>query len=117
MTARYEDLAQHPIQGFRQLYTFLGLDFTQEVQEYITARTSEEVQGSEYNLHQWLSHRGGHVSPKSRSNWTQIDKSGTFSDQISEHFGSMSQNVLKSDLKKSQIFPIWGRSKSIWNQV
>ena len=29
------------------------------------------------------------------------DKSGTFSDQISVHFGSMSQNVLKSNLKKS----------------
>ena len=36
------------------------------------------------------------------------DKSGTFSDQISVHFGSVSQNVLKSDLKKSQICPIWG---------
>ena len=32
------------------------------------------------------------------------DKSGIFSDQILVHFGSASQNVLKSDLKKSRIF-------------
>ena len=33
-------------------------------------------------------------------------KSGTYSDQISVHFGSVSQNVLKSDLKKSRICPM-----------
>ena len=33
-----------------------------------------------------------------------IDKSGTFSDQVSVHFGSASQNVLKPDLKKTRIF-------------
>ena len=37
-----------------------------------------------------------HIGPK----W---DKSGTFSDQTSVHFGSLSQNVLKFDLKKSRI--------------
>ena len=42
----------------------------------------------------------GQIRPK----W---DKSGTFSDQISVHFGSASQNVLKSDLKKSRICLIW----------
>ena len=42
----------------------------------------------------------GQISPK----W---DKSGTYSDQISVHFGSPSQNVLKSDLNKSRIRPIW----------
>ena len=36
------------------------------------------------------------------------DKSGTFSDQISVHFGALRQNVLKSDLKKSRICPIMG---------
>ena len=36
-----------------------------------------------------------------------IDKSGTFSDQISVHFGSPSQNVLKSDLKKCWICIPW----------
>ena len=42
----------------------------------------------------------GQIGPK----W---DKSETFSDQISVHFG-VSQNVLKSDLKKSRICLIWG---------
>ena len=42
--------------------------------------------------------------------WKKTDKSGTFSDQISVHFGAPRQNVLKSDLKKSRICPcteIW----------
>ena len=34
----------------------------------------------------------GQIGPK----W---DKSGTFPDQISVHFGSVRQNILKSDLK------------------
>ena len=38
----------------------------------------------------------GQIIPK----W---NKSMTFSDQISEHFGAPRQNVLKSDLKKSWI--------------
>ena len=37
----------------------------------------------------------------------KFDKSGTFSDQISVHL-AREPNVLKSDLKKSRIFPIWG---------
>ena len=36
------------------------------------------------------------------------DESGTFSDQISVHFGAMRQNVLKSDLKKSPGFVPFG---------
>ena len=44
--------------------------------------------------HVGMSVRLGQVSPK-------CDKSGTFSDQISVHFGSESQNVLKYDLKNS----------------
>ena len=43
------------------------------------------------------------IGPKS-------DKSGTFSDQISVHFGSARQNVQKSDQKKSLISTIWGQS-------
>ena len=39
----------------------------------------------------------GQIGPK----W---EKSGTFSDQISVHFGALRQNVLKSDLKKFRIF-------------
>ena len=40
-----------------------------------------------------------------------MDKSGTFLDQISEHFGSSSQNVLKSDLKNPGfVCHIWGQS-------
>ena len=37
--------------------------------------------------------------PKVGQITSKWDKSGTFSDQISVHFGSPSQNVLKSDLK------------------
>ena len=39
-------------------------------------------------------------------------KPGTFSDQISVHLGSPSPNVLKSDLKKSRIFPILANLES-----
>ena len=45
------------------------------------------------------------------NNW---DKSGTFSDQISVQFGSASQNVLKYDIYKPLICPIWGRCDSFW---
>ena len=41
-------------------------------------------------------------------NFCKWDKSVTFSDQISVHFGSQSQNLLKSDLKKSRICSILG---------
>ena len=40
-----------------------------------------------------------------------------FSDQISVHFGSTSQNERKSDLKKSRICPIWGQSDPLWVQI
>ena len=36
----------------------------------------------------------------------------TFSDQISTE-----PNVLKSDLKKSRICPIWGKSDPLWSQT
>ena len=45
------------------------------------------------------------------------DKSGPFSDQISVHFGAVRQNVLKSDLNKSRICPIWCQSDHIWTQI
>ena len=45
----------------------------------------------------------GQIGPK----W---DKCWTFSDKISVHFGSLSQNVLKSYLKKSSICTICGQS-------
>ena len=44
-------------------------------------------------------------------------KSGTFSDQISVHFGALRQNVPKSDLKKSQIFPILGQFDPLLGQI
>ena len=47
-------------------------------------------------------------------NW---EKSVTFSDQISVHFGSESQNVLKSDLKKSRIFPNLGQFDLLGGQT
>ena len=37
----------------------------------------------------------------------KLDKSGAFSDQIPVHLLD-EPNVLKSDLKKSRICPIWG---------
>ena len=52
----------------------------------------------------------GHIGPK----W---DKSKTFLDQISVHFGSPSQNELKSDLKKSQICLIWGYSDQLVSEI
>ena len=42
------------------------------------------------------------------------DKSGAFSHQISVQFGSASQIVLKSDLRKSRICPICGQSDHLW---
>ena len=45
----------------------------------------------------------GQIDPK----W---DKSETFSVQISDHFGAVRQNDLKSDLKKSRNCPIWSQS-------
>ena len=52
----------------------------------------------------------GQIGPKS-------DKSGTFSEQTSVHFGLLSKNVLKSDLKKYQICPIWNQSDPLWVQI
>ena len=45
------------------------------------------------------------LTPNVGQNGAKWDKFGTFSDQILVHFGSMSQNVLKSDQKKSRICP------------
>ena len=45
---RYEDLAQDPLQGFRKLYSFLGLKFTSEIEEGIKDRTSQQISDSKY---------------------------------------------------------------------
>ena len=50
-------------------------------------------------------------------NWPLMGKSGNFSEQISVHFGSLNQNVLKSNLKKYRICPILGHSDPFWNQI
>ena len=71
--------------------------------------------------------------PKVGQIGTKWDKSGTFPDQISIHFDSAkcheiwsekvldlshtSQNVLKSDLKKSRICPILGLYDPLWAQI
>ena len=47
--------------------------------------------------------QGDKTGPKVGQIVTKWDKSETFSDQISVHFGAVRQNVLKSDLKKSRI--------------
>ena len=57
----------------------------------------------------------GEIDPKVGEIDPKWDKSVTFSDQISVHFGS-SQNVLKSDLKRSRICPIRGQSDPLWYQ-
>ena len=51
-----------------------------------------------------FSSKSGQIGPK----WD--NKSVTFSDHISVHFGRVGQNVLKSDLKKSQNCPICAQS-------
>ena len=48
----------------------------------------------------------GQIGPK----FGQI---GDFSDQIPVHIDTAIQNVLKSDLKKSRIFPIWSQSDTL----
>ena len=46
------------------------------------------------------------------------DKSRTFSDPISVHFASVSQNVLKSHMKiKAPLCPIWGQSDLLLAQI
>ena len=56
--------------------------------------------------------------------WVRLAQDGTnpgvFFRSGSENFGSLKkriQNVLKSDLKKSQICPIWGQSDPHWAQI
>ena len=44
----------------------------------------------------------------------KCDKSGTFLDQISVHFGLTSRHVLKSDITKFRICPIWRQSDILW---
>ena len=46
-----------------------------------------------------------------------MGQSMTFSDEISVHFDSASQNLLNSELKKSIIYPIWGESKPLLSQT
>ena len=48
---------------------------------------------------------------------TKWDKSRTFSDQFSVHFGSVSQNILIFDLKKFQTYHIWWKSDPILAQI
>ena len=55
----------------------------------------------------WLLDRGVRNRPELGQIGPKWDMSGTFSDQIS---GSLSQNVVRSDLKQSRICPIWGQS-------
>ena len=54
--------------------------------------------------------KGSQIVPK-------LDKSGSFSDQISVDFVLSSQNVMKSDLKNTRNCPFWGQSDSLWDQL
>jgi len=51
--------------------------------------------------------------PKVGQIYTNWDKSGIFHIQISVYFGSPSQNVLKSDLKKSRICSLSSQSEQV----
>ena len=63
-----------------------------------------------------LAHNWVRLSPNGRKSGTfkiiignnMIVVTFFFKDQFSVHFGSVSQNVLKTELKKSQICPTWG---------
>ena len=59
-----------------------------------------------------LQHGDVRLEPKVSQIGPQLDKSGTFSDHISVHFGST-----KSNLKKSRICPIWGQSDPLRSQI
>ena len=53
-------------------------------------------------------------------NWVRLAQIGQIWDflrSVSVHFGSASQNVLKSDLKKSQICPIWANLTQFGCQI
>ena len=57
------------------------------------------------------------LGPKGvRLSWNGI-KSGTFSDQISVHFGSPNHDVLKSNMKSPKFAPILGQYDSVWAQT
>ena len=45
------------------------------------------------------------------------DKSGTFSDQISVHFGADAPKCTEICSKKSRICSIWGQSDPFWVQI
>ena len=53
---------------------------------------------------------GVRFGPKVGQISTKLDKSGTFSHQILVHYGTGRQNELKSDIKKSRIYSIWGQA-------
>ena len=66
-----------------------------------------------WSLCQWSLGDGRNIQWLSRSR-VQVQ------DSIAVHFGSESsesQNLLESDLKKSQICPIWGQSDPLWSQT
>ena len=52
--------------------------------------------------------------PKRDQNALKWDNSGTFSDQMSVHFGSESHNALKSGLKSIGFIPIGTNLISLW---
>ena len=83
-------------------YTEPSIDDT-TAREHVERVFTVSTRGSKFEL------KMGQIDPK----WGQ---SRDFLDQSSVHFGSASQNVLKSDLKKSRIYPILGQSDPFWAQ-
>ena len=71
--------------------------FVQRVQREVTDL------GAHGNVIHGCQSGDGKFVPKVIQIGPKLDKSVTFSDEILVHFG----NVLKTDLKKSHIYPIW----------
>ena len=59
------------------------------------------------------------MSAKSVNKWYKYFISNLhYMEQIQDFFRSdFSENVLKSDLRKSRICPIWGQSEPLWAQI
>ena len=62
-------------------------------------------------------HQCVRFGPKVGQTSNKQDKSRTFSDQIPVQFGSESQNILKYELKKSDIFPICSQPDPLWTLI
>ena len=61
--------------------------------------------------------QGCPILPQNGTDWHQKGQIWDFWRYFSVHFGSPSQNVLKNDLQKSQICPIWCQFDSLLSLI